>query len=204
MLMSQFSAVESPLTFADSGARTPTRLAIGAMSRAIAGQSTTPNRVFFGRPSMMFSSTVMPGTNASSWWMKLMPSSFARCGRADGDAPPVNDDLSAVGLRQTREDPDQGRFSCAVRPDKAVNLAGKDRQRHPSQRRAPPKALLMAFTETRGDAAGVPGCGASSMALAPGFTSPRTDDRPGTSRYSPWSPGSPAPRSLLAASSRRP
>ena len=67
MLISQFSAVESPFTLAESGALTPTRWAIGATSRAIAGQSTTPNRVFLGRPSMMFSKTVMPGTNASSW-----------------------------------------------------------------------------------------------------------------------------------------
>ena len=66
MLMSQFSAVDRPLALASSGARTPTRVAIGATSLAIALQSTTPKRVFFGTPSMMFSSTVMPGTNASS------------------------------------------------------------------------------------------------------------------------------------------
>ena len=66
MLISQFSAVERPLAFASSGARTPTRAAIGATSLAMAPQSTTPSRVFFGMPSMMFSMTVMPGTNASS------------------------------------------------------------------------------------------------------------------------------------------
>ncbi len=67
MLISQFSAVESPFTFAPSGALTPTRLAIGSISRATAGQSTIPKRVFLGRPSMMFSRTVMSGTKASSW-----------------------------------------------------------------------------------------------------------------------------------------
>ena len=29
---------------------------------------------------MMFSSTVIAGTKASSWWMKLSPSAFADCG----------------------------------------------------------------------------------------------------------------------------
>ena len=67
MLISQFSAVESPLTLAPSGAVTPTRLAIGAISCAIDGQSTMPKRVLLGRPNMMFSRTFMPGTNANSW-----------------------------------------------------------------------------------------------------------------------------------------
>ncbi len=49
MLMSQFSAVERPLTLAPSGAVTPTRLAIGAISRAIDGQSTMPKRVLLGQ-----------------------------------------------------------------------------------------------------------------------------------------------------------
>jgi hypothetical protein len=67
MLISQFSAVDNPFTLALNGARTPTRSAIGFTSRAISGQSTSPKRVRLGRPSMMFSSTVMVETKASSW-----------------------------------------------------------------------------------------------------------------------------------------
>ena len=66
MLISQFSAVERPFTFAKSGATMPTRRAMGSTSRAIARQSIMPRRVFFGTPSMIFCNTVMPGTNASS------------------------------------------------------------------------------------------------------------------------------------------
>ena len=80
MLISQFSAVERPLTPAKSGALRPTRRATGATSLAIAVQSIMPKRLFFGSPNMMFSMTFMLGTKASSWWMKLMPSSAARCG----------------------------------------------------------------------------------------------------------------------------
>ena len=77
MLISQFSAVERPLTLAPSGAVMPTRLASGATSRAMALQSVMPKRDVLGTPSMMFCSTLMPGTKASSWWMKLMPNSEA-------------------------------------------------------------------------------------------------------------------------------
>ena len=76
--------------------------------------------------------------------------------RADCDAPPVDDDLAAVGLGQTRKDPDQRGLARAVRPDEAMDLAGNDRQRHPSQRLRAAEGLADGFAETRGDAAGVP------------------------------------------------
>ena len=50
------------------------------------------------------------------------------------DAPTVDDDLAAIGLGQTRKNPDERGLACAVRPDEAVDLAGNDRQRHRSQR----------------------------------------------------------------------
>ena len=78
--ISQFSDVASPRTGALSRARMPTRSAIGRTCASTVPQSTSPKRLAFGTPSMMFSSTVIPGTKASSWWMKLRPSAFAACG----------------------------------------------------------------------------------------------------------------------------
>ena len=141
MLISQFSAVDRPLTLAPSGAVMPTRSAIGATSRAMARQSTRPKRVRFGMPSMMFWSTVMPGTKASSWWMKFIPSSVARCGVSMAAGVPSIATDAAVGMDKAGEDADEGGLSRAVGADQAVDFARHDVERDSLQRLGAAEAL---------------------------------------------------------------
>ena len=97
-------------------------------------QSTSPKRVFLGRPSMMFCSTVMPGTKASSWWMKLMPSSVARCGVPIATGLPSTTISPPSGCGQAGQHLDQRRFAGAVGADQPMHLARHDRQRDAAQR----------------------------------------------------------------------
>ena len=70
---SQRSAVDRLEIGAVSGKPMPTRPAIGWTSPTTCFQSTMPRRVRLGAPSMMFSTTLIRGTSANSWWMKLRP-----------------------------------------------------------------------------------------------------------------------------------
>ena len=102
MLMSQFSAVDRPFTFAPSGAVIPTRSAIGATSRAIAA----PVDQAEARASWDAQHDVLEDGHAGNERQFLVDEVHAEFGRpmwrVDGDRPPVNLDRAGVRLQSIR------------------------------------------------------------------------------------------------------
>ena len=92
----------------------------------------------------------MPGTKASSWWMKLMPSSLARCG------VPI-----AVGLPSTTISPPSGSVRPAstlisvdlpapLAPTSPCTSPGTIDSETPRSACAPPYDLLIALADNEG------------------------------------------------------
>ena len=151
-------------------------------------QSTKPKRVFFGRPSMMFSSTVMPGTKRQL----LMDEAHAQLRSPDGRRSATNGLPSTrisprVGLDEAGEDADEGRLARAVGADEAVHLAGQDRERNAFQRLRAAEGLSQ--TALADDEAGTPAaspCPSRDRSCAAfASTSGRRDDPRGTCRCCP-------------------
>ena len=134
MLMSQFSAVDRPLAFASSGARTPTRAAIGATSLAIAAPIDDAEARLFRHAQH----DVLEHRHARDERQLLMDEAHAelvRDMRAIGDdALAVDENVATVRLCKTRKYADESRLARAVCADEPVHFAWKNRQRDTAQR----------------------------------------------------------------------
>ena len=78
------------------------------------------------RPMKMFWATVRCGIRLSSWWIMLMPRSWAARGIGDFDLLAANADRARVRAVDAGEDLHQRRLAGAVLADQRVDLAGPE------------------------------------------------------------------------------
>ena len=141
MLISQFSAVDRPLTLALSGAVTPTRSAIGATSRAMARQSTMPKRVALGNAEHDVLQDGHAGDEGQLLVDEVHPEIGRLVRRLDRHRPAVDLDDAGIAVDEAGEDLDQRRLAGAVGADQPVHLARQDVERDALQRLRAAEAL---------------------------------------------------------------
>ena len=134
MLISQFSAVDSPLTVGVE--RRGDADALGDR-RDVAGDRRPVDQAEAGLLGQAEHDVLQDG-HARHEGQLLVDEAHAEfvgaMRRADRRSAAVDEDLAAVGLGQAGQDLDQRRLAGAVGADQAVHLAGHDRQRNAAQR----------------------------------------------------------------------
>ena len=202
MLISQFSAVDSPFTL---GVERRGDADAAGDRRDVAGdrRASRPSRsaVVFGSAEH----DVLEHGHAGHEGQFLVDEAHAErrsawCGVVDRDRPAVDRDRAAVGMVEAGEDADQRRLAGAVGADEAVDLAGRDVEAtRPSARATPPIGLARCRSRRARGAPAAPPLGRMQLVIGRcarhGLTADRVGMvRRGTRRQCPWSPARPAPR----------